>query len=172
MVITAHSFSELSFGKLMEIYVESNLETGRKLCPHASANLQLLTAEQDFYAYLQDCFFRTEGAVYCVWEESGQYVSALRLEAYQDGLLVSALETTPQKRNRGFAKKLLCAVCCQLQAPCTLYAHVKKDNIASLRVHEAGGFTRILEYGAMLDGSVNARYCTLKKTVSKSEKNC
>ena len=163
MQITVRRLSELSFGQLMEVYHESNREAGRQLAPGAPENVQLLEAEQDFYAYLRDCFFRTEGAFYYIWEESGQYVSALRAEPYQDGLLITGLETRPEKRNQGYAGKLLAALCGDLAGLGVLYSHVKKGNPASLRTHFAAGFSRIKEYGEMLNGSVSAGYCTMKK---------
>ena len=71
---------DLSFSRLMDVYEEGNRENGAEFWPELDASQQLLRAEQDFYQYLREVFFSTEGAVYCVWEERGSYVSALRQE--------------------------------------------------------------------------------------------
>ena len=88
MLIIAHKLHEFTFGKLMEVYAEGNLENGQDLWPDETESRQNALAEQEFYNYLQQVFFRTNGAQYLVWEENGRYVSALRLEPYQDGLLL------------------------------------------------------------------------------------
>ena len=96
--IVAKKIHELAFGKLMEVYEEGNLKNGRELYPEESESRQIALAEQDFYQYLQQIFFRTPGAVYYVLEEGGRYISALRLEPYRDGMLLEALETAPNQR--------------------------------------------------------------------------
>ena len=160
MLIVARKLRELSFGKLMEVYQEGNLENGRIHYTDEPEDRQIALAEQDFYQYLQQVFFRTEGAAYFIWEENGKYISALRLESYRDGLLLEALETHPEMRQKGYAAKLM-----QETLPFAkgvlLYSHVSKKNIPSLRTHEKCGFKRILEYAVYADGSVNDRACTL-----------
>lgn len=160
MLILARSLRELSFRGLMDIYIEGNQENGEELWPGLSTNEQVLRAEQDFYQYLRENFFTVPGAVYAVWEESGRYISALRLEPYKDGLLLEALETVPELRRQGYAEKLIRAV----QARCggtKIYSHVGKWNEASLGAHKKCGFRRILSYAAYIDGSVNNRSCTM-----------
>lgn len=149
MLYLAKSLQQLHFGKLMEVYTESNAEKAG-----------LLQAEQDFYQYLRDCFFTTPGAVYAVWQEQGTYVSALRLEPYKDGLLLAALETAPEHRRRGFACKLIRAVLTEF-AEKKIYSHVNKRNLPSLAVHEKCGFQKISDSAAYIDGSVNERAITL-----------
>ena len=160
MLIVAKKLRELSFGKLMEVYREGNLENAQDLWPEESEGRQLALAEQEFYQYLQQVFFRTEGAMYLIWEDSGRYVSALRLEPYRDGLLLEALETAPEQRRKGYASKLLSAAL-EFASGYKIYSHVHKRNVPSLAVHESAGFTRILEYAVYADGSVNDRCCTL-----------
>lgn len=160
MLIIVKSLKELSFRRLMDVYEESNRENGMEFWPELSRGQQLLQAEQDFYQYLHDGFFTTHGAVYAIWEESGNYVSALRLEPYKDGLLLEALETAPGERRKGYAEKLIQAV--QKRCGSTkIYSHVGKWNEASLKIHEKCGFRRILEYAVYIDGSVNNRSCTV-----------
>lgn len=153
MLLLARSLKELKFASLMEVYIEGNLEK-------AEDGISLLDAEQDFYQYLQQVFFAQNGAVYCIWEENGDYVSALRLEQYKNGWLLEALETAPQHRRKGYAEKLLRQVTA-LPEYDVIYSHVHKKNIPSLSVHGKCGFRRISEQAAYIDGSVNDRSCTL-----------
>jgi len=160
MLIVAKRMGELSFGKLMEVYREGNLENGQELWPDEPTDRQIALAEQEFYQYLQQVFFKTDGARYLIWEEGGSYISALRLEPYRDGLLLAALETLPEMRRKGFGKKLVHAALEQT-GDIKIYSHVNKKNCASLRTHETCGFERILEYAVYADGSINDRCCTL-----------
>lgn len=153
MLLIVGALRELDFSALMDVYIEGNLEK-------AEDGISLLEAEQDFYLYLQEVFFATPGAVYCIWQECGQYVSALRLEPYRDGWLLEALETAPEQRRKGFAEKLMRAVLA-LHPNRRVYSHVGKRNVASMGVHEKCGFRRILEHAVYIDGSVNDRACTL-----------
>ena len=160
MLIIARKLNELSFGKLMDVYAEGNLENGQDLWPDEPEGRQIALAEQEFYSYLQQVFFKTEGAQYLIWEVNGRYCSALRLEPYQDGLLLEALETAPEMRRMGYAASLLQAAL-ETVAGTKVYSHVGKRNTASLRTHEKCGFVRILEHSVYADGSVNDRCCTL-----------
>lgn len=160
MLILARSIRDLSFSRLMEVYIEGNLENAEEFYPDLTEGQKLIQAEQDFYQYLNEVFFRTSDAVYAIWEEWGIYVSALRLEPYHDGFLLEALETAPTSRRQGYAEKLIRAVQEQFSNQ-RIYSHVSKKNAASLRVHEKCGFRRISEYAVYIDGSVNRRACTL-----------
>lgn len=153
--------SQLRFGDLMGVYEEGNRENGAERYPNLPPEQQLQRAEQDFYEYLHDVFFPTEGAVYAVWEIGGKYVSALRLEPYRDGLILAALETKPEERGKGCAKALIRYL---LKEKCgeVIYSHVSYKNIPSLRVHQACGFEKISDTAVYLDGSVNSRCMTLR----------
>lgn len=159
MLTIIQSMKELDFGQLMTVYEEGNLENAQEFYPELPRNQQYLRAEQDFYQYLRECFFKTEGAFYAIWQEKGKYVSALRLEPYRDGLLLEALETAPDQRGKGYAVALIRAIL-QLEQVEKVYAHVHKKNIPSLRTHESCGFRRILEYAVYIDGSVKNNACT------------
>ena len=159
MLILAHSLGELRFGALMGVYLQGNQEKAERDYPEEPAGAGLRLAEEDFYRYLRECFFRTPGAAYAVWEEGGSYVSALRAEPYRDGVLVNALETAPQQRRKGYASRLLEAVLGTLNGP--VYSHVAKSNLPSLALHERLGFRRIQETALYLDGSLDRRACTL-----------
>ncbi len=162
MLIVAKSMKEISFSRLMEVYAEGCEENGREFWPEETPERQIALAEQGFYDYLTDVFFKTEGAVYAIWQSEGRHVSALRLEPYRDGLLLEALETAPSCRRRGFAGALMKAVLERYDG-IRIYSHVGKKNIASLRTHESRGFKKILDYAVYIDGSVNERCCTLCK---------
>lgn len=159
MLIIAKSLRDLRFSELMQVYGQSNREAAqeRKNLPPMFA---LELAEQDFRQYLQQVFFRTPGAVCCIWEESGRYVSALRLESYKDGQLLAALETAPNCRRQGYGEALIRAVQQHLGSG-KLYSHVDKRNTASLRIHEKCGFRVISDCAVYISGSVDYRCCTL-----------
>ena len=159
MLYLAENLNRLSFSKLMAVYVEGNQENGQDLWPQFSDNEQLLRAEQAFYQYLNEDFFKTTGAVYAIWLENDTYVSALRLEPYQDGLLLEALETAPEFRKMGYAVRLIEAV--KREFPGKIYSHVGKRNVASLKTHEKCGFQRILDYAVYVDGTVARNAYTL-----------
>ena len=159
MIIMARSLKEIDFRQLMDVYEEGNLENGAEFWPELPQGQQLLNAEQDFYQYLRECFFTTEGAAYAIWVVDGKYVSALRLEPYQDGLLLEALETAPCHRCKGYAAKLIRTVLEQMGEK-KVYSHVSKRNTASIRTHESCGFHRILEHAVYADGSVKTNACT------------
>lgn len=159
--------SDLNFEKLMAVYDEGNRENARVFYPKMDANAALLQAEQDFYAYLKDVFYTQEGAFYAVWEEQGQYISALRMEPFENGLLLAALETKPECRGRGFAKKLIMSVLEEMGSP--VYSHVHKQNAASLKAHHACGFERISEQATYLDGTVMENSCTLCRKNQKGQ---
>ena len=159
MLIIAKSFRDLRFSELMQVYEQSNLEAAeeRKNLPPMFA-LQL--AEQDHREYLQEVFFRTDGAVLAVWEENGAYICALRLEPYKDGLLLNALETAPIHRKKGYAARLIRAVQ-ENMGNVKIYSHVSKRNVPSLKTHESCGFRVISDCAVFLSGSVDYRSCTL-----------
>jgi GNAT superfamily N-acetyltransferase len=159
MLYIATKMQELNFSQLMAVYEEGNRENGEIFYPDLPEGQQLLCAEQSFYEYLREGFFPVSGAVYAIWIENECYVSALRLEPYEDGLLLEALETAPTQRRKGYAKKLIRAVLEQF--PQKIYSHVSKKNTASLAVHEKCGFVQVLDYAKYIDGSVARNAVTL-----------
>ena len=156
MLKIATRIREMNFYALMDVYLQGNQENGAALYPRASEAEQLLLAEQDFYQYLVQCFFTVDGAVYAMWEEEGKYLSALRLEPYEDGLLLSALETMPDFRQQGYGSKLIWAVQEWLSqhGAIKVYSHVSRKNEASRRTHIRCGFRKILDHAVYSDGSV------------------
>ena len=160
MLYLADKLHKLNFTQLMAVYTEGNEKNGEELWPELSWEQQLLRAEQAFYQYLAEGFFPVSDAVYAIWVENGTYVSALRLEPYEDGLLLEALETAPQYRRRGYGEKLIRAVLGAF--PRRIYSHVSKKNIPSLAIHKKCGFVQVLDYAKYIDGSVARNAVTLR----------
>ena len=171
MLKLIYRMSQLKFSELMDVYAEGNRENGAELYPHLPMYAQIQEAEQDFYRYLNDIFFRQEGAFYAVWEESGSYRTALRMEPYQDGLLLCALETAPDDRRRGYAVNLIRAVLNHLEliGSVKVYSHVSKKNFPSIMAHKNCGFTVLLDHAVYSDGSVLHNSYTLVYETIKSE---
>ena len=149
---------DLDFPALMDIYIEGNLEKAEE---YGSGGL--LRAEEEFRDYLNSDFFAVSGAFYALWEVGGKPVSALRMEPYQDGWLLEALETAPEMRKQGYAKMLISAVLAHMaaQEAVRVYSHVSRRNIASIRTHHACGFREYLDYVVYLDGTVSRNGVTL-----------
>lgn len=161
MLRIVQTMAELPFGKLMGIYEQSNRDNGKKWI-NENEQRQIAMAEQEVYAYLRQCFFTRPGSRYFIWEEQGSAVSAVRCESYADGLLLTALETAPEYRGKGFASKLLMAVLGNLGSG-KIYTHIRNDNHASLAVHKNCGFIKIKTGARMLDGSYSREYDTYMK---------
>lgn len=106
--------------------------------------------------YLRYEFFCVSGAAYCLWLVDSLCVSAARLEPWRDGMLLTALETAPDRRNRGYACALVRAVQAFLreQGSIRIYSHIHHRNAASIRVHEKCCFRKISDTAVYLDGSV------------------
>ncbi len=160
MLIEISSFDGLNRQRLMAIYEEGNRENAAMHYPDTPPGVGLTMAEQDFLYYLREDFFKVPGAFYAIWAENDLWVSALRMEPYNDGYLLEALETHPEHRGKGYAKKLVNQV--QQMVDATIYSHVSKKNGASLTVHKACGFQTALNYAVYLDGSVSRGAITLR----------
>ena len=162
MLIIAKSMRDLRIGELMEVYAQSNLEKTSDW-PNLPKGFALQLAEQDFRQYLQEVFFRTQGAICGIWQVNGKYVSALRLEPYRDGLLLEGLETAPDFRRKGYAAMLIQAVQQFLreQGAVKLYSHVEKRNIASLNTHFSCDFQIVSDCAVYINGNMDYRCYTL-----------
>ena len=165
------SFGELEFSKLMQVYAESNRCNGKEQYHDESPQIQLHNAEMDFYHYLNSVFFHQKNSLYCIWATEGKYRAALRLEPYNDGLLLCALETEPNSRRQGFATSLICETQKYLsrQGSGILYSHVSKRNTASLAAHKRCGFQIEKDFAVYADGSVLHNHFTLTYEYEKTE---
>ncbi len=163
MLTILNNFNDLNFRQLMDVYQESNTKHGRMRYSNLYENLQIIYAEQDFYAYLK-IFFSVSGSRYAVWTVGGAYKAALRLEPYNDdGLLITALETAPESRNKGYGTMLVREVLLELRKVGIkkVYSHVAKSNIQSLSLHRSCGFYEASDSAVFLDGSYHYDYFTL-----------
>ena len=149
MLRIIRSKRELNFSLLADVYAQ----------PDRTNPEQYLRDEQDLYAYISS--FMEERQAFCaVWELSGRYVAALRMEPYKDGLLLEGLQTIPEERGKSYATALLHGVLTHLQG-ITVYSHVDLKNQASLAVHRTCGFEKTLDYAVFIDGSVSHKAVTL-----------
>jgi ribosomal protein S18 acetylase RimI-like enzyme len=162
MLKLAYRFRDLDFEKLMAVYAQSNTENGQEFYPNDAPFVQRNKVESSFEEYLREDFFRVKQAFYAVWEENGSYICALRMEPFEDGLLLEALETAPTHRRSGYATKLIEAVLASLPKGSAVYAHVHKRNTASLATHRRCGFTVGLDHAKYVDGTVSHYACTMK----------
>ena len=171
MLRIARKLSELSFSELMRIYIEGNQENGKELYPDDTEGIQLRKVEEAFYQYLTSVFFHQKESCYMIWVANGRYQAALRLEPYQDGYLLSALETAPETRRKGYATNLIKETLTYLSSSESgvLYSHVSKRNAPSLAIHRKCGFQVIKDYAVYSDGSVLHNHLTFAYVYEKSE---
>lgn len=155
-------FDELDFPKLMGIYRESNLENIPYFFPEETdQDRGLCMVEAGFRDYLEHSFFEEAGNRYYVLEGGEGWASAIRLSPIPErerAWYAEALETAPQLRRRGYARKLMELLCFQLaqEGAFELLDSVGKRNSASLAFHESLGFTTYQENAiSPLDGEEN-----------------
>lgn len=171
MLKIAGKLSEINFSNLMSVYYEGNLQNGKELYPDDTEGVQIRKAEEDFYQYLSSIFFHQKASYYMIWIDNGCYMSALRLEPHQNGMLLSALETAPDARQKGYASILIMETLSHLSLSGSgiVYSHVSKKNEASLAVHRKCGFQIIKDYAVYADGSVLHDHLTFAYEYKKSE---
>lgn len=146
MMLKFHkNLSQLKYMQLMDVYSEDIAATAN--------GRSIGLAEQDFYDYLH-AFFGLSGAFVAVWELEGKYCSAVRIEPWRDGYLLSGLSTAPDCRRNGYGLALVRGVLEQLPAGSRVYSHIEKKNVPSIALHIQCGFARLQDSARMLDGSV------------------
>ena len=148
--------------RLVRVYEDSIYADSLLIERTVPENIRILQAQQDFYNYIL-FFLKDNNCFIAVWTDKDSYLSALRIEPYCDGLLLSALETLPLERGKGYAKKLIGAVVEYLKGSGykKVYSHIDKNNKKSLAAHIDCGFRKQLDYAVFIDGSVSQRSCTL-----------
>lgn len=151
MLTIISNAEQLPYSQVMCVYEQSIRESAKKNHRNCCSMQQLLNAEQDLYAYLQDVL-EQKLAVLAFWTDNNKFVSALCLEKYRDGLLLTALETAPRERGKGYASMLVSCVVDQF-SDCKIYSHIADNNLTSISVHLKCGFQKISSSAVFLDGS-------------------
>lgn len=162
MVLFINEYDQMDIHMLLELYRESNIQRAREIrwCDKPSDRLDIV--EDEFLEYLRTDFFASQGAFYAVWQERDLYVSALRVEPFDDGVLVEAVETHPQYRRKGFAKRLIKEVLAMVDKKYPVYSHVHKNNTASVGLHISCGFQYYLPHAKYIDGTITSNAYTMK----------
>ena len=149
MLKIVKSVSQLNIPQFLAVYAQSTGQDPRK--------------EEDFLSYLREDFFQQKDALYAIWVVDDIYRSALRLEPYKDGMLLQALETSPNDRRRGYGYALLMQALAYFHDTdyTGVYSHVAKKNKASLALHTKCGFYQISDSARFIDGTVTQNSCTM-----------
>ena len=157
-----YDLKSLDFQKLMDVYEESVRENGQEFFPEEEQSVQIRLSQNRIYTYLLESFFAVKGSFYAVWQEKDRYICALRIEPFQDGYLLSALETAPGFRRRGYGKQLIRETmeCVNQDKQVKIYSHISNRNYASAACHRACGFRKVLDYAAYIDGTVSRNAST------------
>lgn len=129
---------------------------------------RIYSSMADMEGFLRREFFTQPEDTLAVWQEQGQYICALRLERYGDGLLLEALETAPNWRRQGYGTRLVEAALKTLP-PLPVYAHVHRKNAASLALHRKCGFLKVRDSARLVDGTVTAAMVTLCRPCNAGE---
>lgn len=167
MLVIVRKYRDLNLGQLFDVYEESCIACGARDYPALSEAEQFLRARDDLYQYLRESFFFNDDCFCAFWELNGHYVSALRVEPYRDGVILSALETAPELRGRGYAKTLVQNLLDYHKdyEGFKVYSHIDRNSYASIAVHLSCGFQKVSDRAVYLDGSVSDRADTYLFTV-------
>ena len=145
------SYADLDGPRLMAIYAESNWENTDYFFPEiADKSLAVKKVEEGFLTFLRDRFFAGPGSAYYVLEEAGEWVSALRMNELQPGFYyLEALETRPDRRQKGCGSRLLREIVAHLKQQGTfrICDCVSKKNEPSIRTHLSCGFRIVSQTG-------------------------
>ncbi|MBE5906465.1 MAG: GNAT family N-acetyltransferase [Lachnospiraceae bacterium] len=163
------TLESMNLQKLMEIYREGNEENISYFFPDETDRLAgLRKVEQKFHDYLKTDFFSKEGNIYYVLEEEGNWISAIRLfpvEGKKNTFYAEALETAPEYRRKGYAKKMMNLLFGKLKEDGSfeITDTVNKKNEASLKLHLACGFEIFKDPAVcVLNGHVDERAYTMR----------
>lgn len=147
MLLEITSYDDIDTRKLMDLYVEGNIENADDFYPDmANKSAALALVEEGFLNFLKTDFFVRPNSTYYILEEDGVWVSALRLSLVEkhecSRYYMEALETRPCSRRKGYASKLLNEVIASLkhEGSFILCDCVSKHNEPSLKTHLKCGF--------------------------------
>jgi GNAT superfamily N-acetyltransferase len=146
MLLLTEAFKQLDLEKINGVYGQ-----------------YVLADSYDFYVD----FFGEKDAFCAVWVVDGKYCSALRIQKYLDGVLLTGLETAPDERQKGYGYSLVQEVICVLKKRGydKLYSHVDKKNLPSQRLHRKCGFFVLRDSARLLDGTVTWKMDTLCRDI-------
>ncbi|WP_026518535.1 GNAT family N-acetyltransferase [Butyrivibrio sp. MC2021] len=144
-------YSDLDERKLMDIYSESNYDNTEYFYPDEKDKEKAVKlVETNFCDFLKNDFFKREDSVYWIYEENGEWLSALRTNMVEPRLFyIEALETPPESRKKGYAAHLINLVLENLKKEGSFRVCdcVSKKNTASLKTHEKCGFKIVSDKG-------------------------
>ena len=163
MLRIIYAWKDLDFQQWMEVYEQSNQTWAKELYDNFPQYEQQLRTQEDVRCNIQ--FFLRDSDAFCaVWEQNGKYLSALRMEPFEDGLLLEGLETKPSERQKGYGKILVQELLLALgkKGSVTIYSHIHKRNLPSRKIHEACGFQKIQDHAVFIDGSVSHNAITMQ----------
>jgi len=134
---------EQMYRMVHSVYIEASYEIAKEKHPELEDLSEKVKEEEDYFVekFLAKFMSKDENTYY-VWEEAGEWVSALRLTKLDGFYFLEALETAPEYRKKGYAYKLIKSVIQELEAEgnVVIRSNVRKTNIASLATHKKCGF--------------------------------
>ena len=112
MLLKITRFEDIDTRRLMDIYAESNFENTDYFFPDEKDKKKAVKmVEEGFLDFLKNDYFTHPESVYYVYEENGVWISAARVfHALQDLYYLGGLETRPDFRRKGYAKKLILGI--------------------------------------------------------------
>ena len=151
MLKLVYSMNDLDIGQLLQIYEDWNLD------------------ETEYLDYLRNVFFQQRDSFFALWIVDGQYKAALRIEPYNDGLLIASLCTASSERRKGYGYLLVTELIKHLSTlPYkVVYSHIEKRNTPSVELHLKCGFQFYRDYAKYLDGTVTHNSCTMYILLNK-----
>jgi len=119
-------------------------------------------AKPELYDYYLE-LFREKDAFCAVWFTDGSCRASLRIQRYEDGVLLSGLETAPDDRRKGYGYALVTAVLDRLKQRGVhrVYSHIDRRNLPSQRLHKKCGFYKLRDSARLLDDTVTTKMDTL-----------
>ena len=154
MLKIANTIRQLDYTQLLQVYSEQLQGCG------------VYGSESEFYEDLTSFLFDPDRFC-CLWVCDGRYAACVRVEPYRNGILMTCLETAPERRRKGIAQALLSSVFELLrQQGCRfVYVHINKKNRPSLALHNKLGFRVIADSARLADGTVSQKFFTMKSDI-------
>lgn len=151
MLLKITHFEDIDGRRLMDIYAESNFENTDYFFPDEKDKKKAVKmVEEGFLDFLKNDYFTHPESAYCIYAENGVWISAARVfHALDDLYYLGGLETHPDFRRQGYAKRLISGIIDELKkcGSFRLYSSVGKRNTPSLRTHESCGFCIVSDVG-------------------------